>query len=223
MFGSALQRGHRVADVVDPGGVGDVRELGRVRGAAVARQVRQRVGLLDHHCLGVAQCLADGVDPGIVGGVSRCSAGRVLRAVTPGNVVGDEYRDSVLQAGGGQGKPNLPRGVGVSLLRALVARLGCLGGGLAVEPDRGRGCLHGGEQTRVFQLAALDQLEDLLHRALSRRWHVEAGVRGERVVCGRLGRRGGEAGCERQGCCPQGECGQAGEVPPESTSLHYGS
>ena len=223
MFGSFSSVETRVADVVDPGGVGDVRELRRVRGAAVSRQVRQRVGLLEHHCLGVAQGVADGVDPGIVGGVGRRAAGRVLRAVAPGNVVGDEDRDGVLQAGGGQGKPDLPRDVGVGLFPAQVAGLGCLRGGLAVEPDRGRHRLHGGDETRVLQLAALDQLQDLLHRTLSGRRHVEAGVRGERVVCGCLGRRGGEAGRERQGCGADGECGQAGEMPPESTTLHDGS
>ena len=218
-----LQRRDRVSHVPDPGGVGDAGEVGRVRGAAVAGKVRQRVGFLEHHRLGVAEGAADGVDPGVVVGVGRRSAGRVLGAVAAGDVVGDEDRDRVLQPGGGQREPDLPGDGGVGLLRALVAGLGRLRGGLAVEPDRGRHRLHGGDQARVLQLAALDQLQDLLDRALGGRRHVEAGVRGERVACGRLGRRGGEARHECEGGGAHDECAQTGEMPPEGTTLHIGS
>jgi hypothetical protein len=69
----------------------------------------------------------------------------------------------VLQPRGDQGLPDLPRYVGVSLFRAEVAGLGSLCRGLTVKPDRRRHGLHRSDEARILDLAALDQLPDLLN------------------------------------------------------------
>ena len=157
---------------------------------AVGRHEREAVGLEDHDRRAVAEAGREALDPGAVVVAGRRAARRVLRAVAPGDVVGDQ-----------DGEPALAGGLVGDLPDALLDLLGAA----TREPDRLRRVDHRLDERGVARLARGLELRHLRDAAVEGRGNVEPrrGIDGRASGWGRRqdgDRRGaGQQEADREG------------------------